>query len=309
LTTRSELSELIKRKAIQLGFDGCGFSKAKYLKEDELFLNNWLNNSNHAKMFYMERNKTKRLDPSKLVEGTKSVISVIQNYYPSSILEKTYYKFSKYALGEDYHTIIKDKLYKLLEYIKSLNNETKGRVFVDSAPVLEKTWAAKSGLGWIGKNSLLISKKIGSYIFIGEILINIELDYDKPIKDYCGTCNECLKSCPTQAIHPDRVINSNKCISYLTIENKETIPEIFSDKINNWIFGCDICQDVCPWNNKKQLTNEPAFNPKKNFLKLTKDKLENLNKEEYNKIFNKSAINKIGIIRLKKNIDFIRKKS
>jgi len=255
----------------------------------------------------MEDYPDKRTDPAKLVTDAKSVISVILNYYPGKVkVDKKKPQISKYALGRDYHKVVKGKLKKLFTFIQNINPKVKGRYFVDSAPVMEKAWAARSGLGWIGKNSNLINKKYGSFIFIGELIVDIDLEYDKPAKDFCGNCTRCIDACPTGAIIADRVIDSGKCISYQTIEEKTRIDENLKGKFKNWIFGCDICQDVCPWNKELKPTSEPDFMPRKNILELSSDEWKNLDEEKYNKLFSGSAVKRAGFSRLKRNIDFTR---
>jgi epoxyqueuosine reductase len=259
----NELTEKLKSKAFALGFDFVGIAKAKRLEEDGERLASWLEEGKHAEMAYMGNHFEKRIDPRKLVEGTKSVVSFLYNYHSKKEQRADAPKIAKYAYGKDYHFVIKKKLHDLMAYLKEEEPLTEGRVFVDSAPVLDRAWARESGLGWIGKNSMLINKQRGSDFFIGSMMLNLELIYDSPIKDYCGNCTRCLDSCPTDAITPDRSIDSNRCISYLTIELKsEKIPEEFADQLNGWAFGCDICQDVCPWNRFAREHTEEEFEPK-----------------------------------------------
>ncbi|MCK5170121.1 MAG: tRNA epoxyqueuosine(34) reductase QueG, partial [Bacteroidales bacterium] len=249
----------VKQKALELGFSSVGISKADFLKKESQYLRDWLDNGFHGEMQYMENHFEKRTDPRKLVKGAKSIISVLLNYYPEELQKDNTYKISKYAYGKDYHYVLKEKLQNLLEFIQFEVGQVNGRAFVDSAPVMDKVWAAKRGLGWIGKNTNLISKEFGSFVFIGELIIDLELEYDHPdipidienreIKDYCGNCTKCIDACPTNALRPYQ-IDARKCISYLTIEKKGKLPEEFKGKWNDWIFGCDICQDVCPWNKK-----------------------------------------------------------
>jgi len=251
------ISQQIKNKAIELGFFACGITSANDLVPEQEHLEKWLKKGFNADMKYMERNFEKRISPTKLHEGTKSIIVVLQNYFVE--LENTEFKVSKYASGVDYHTIVKNKLYELLEFIKTINPEANGRCFVDSAPVLERTLAKNAGLGWIGKNNCLITKTQGSFFFIGEIFLNIELEIDKVFENnYCGTCTKCIDFCPTNALNI-RELDARKCISYQTIENKNEIPTEIKSKTENWIFGCDICQDVCPWNKKSIQTTEIEF--------------------------------------------------
>ncbi len=260
------------------GFDFCGISKAEFLEEEAPRLESWLKKGAHGKMSYMENHFDKRLDPTKLVPGAKSVVSLLYNYYPETDLAKTYpnqSKIAKYAYGKDYHFVIKDKLKTLLLDLQKEIGEIQGRVFVDSAPVMERQWAEKSGLGWTGKNTLLITKNQGSFFFLAELIIDLELEADGPIKDYCGTCTRCVDACPTDAITPYEV-DASKCISYLTIELKEGIPEEFKGKMENWAFGCDICQDVCPWNRFSKPHQEEVFLPPKELLELLNNNWQDL---------------------------------
>lgn len=287
-------------QAEKLGFSACGISKVEFLKDEESHLRAWLSKKYNAEMQYMENHFEKRLSPAMLVENSKSVISVLLNYLPAKKqTENSDYNISKYAYGKDYHLVVKEKLYQLIEFINSQIAKIEGRVFVDSAPVMERVWAKKSGLGWIGKNSLLLTKK-GSYFFIGEIICDLELAYDTPINEYCGTCSKCIDACPTNAITEPYVINSNKCLSYLTIEKRGD----FSSEINlnNQIFGCDICQDVCPWNSKSQPTNISEFSANSKLLTNTNNDWDNLTKEEFNEIFRKSAVKRTKFEGLKRNI-------
>ena len=292
-------TQLIKDEAIRLGFSACGISKARFLHEEENKLKSWLVSGKNADMKYMENHFQKRLNPKLLVENSKSIISVLYNYYPSEKLENIApYKISKFAYGEDYHFVVKDKLKLLFQFINKNIESIEGRIFVDSAPVMERTWAKLSGLGWVGKNSLLITKK-GSYFFIGEIICNIELEYDTPISEYCGTCTACIDACPTNAIVEPYIIDSEKCISYNTIENKKILTKSQSEKFDNWIFGCDICQDVCPWNNKAILHKEKRFEPKSDLIKYKKKDFENITKDEFNIIFKKTAVKRTKFEKIK----------
>jgi epoxyqueuosine reductase len=303
-------SETIKLEAKRLGFDDCGIAKADTLPEDHHRLLQWLNSGYQADMSYMERNIDKRADPRLLSEGIKSIIVVILNYFPEKPEFKSDLKIAKYAYGNDYHTVIKDKLYALLLFINENLTSVKGRCFTDSAPVMERSWAVNSGLGWIGKNGNLLTRNFGSYILIGEILVDIELDYDTPnLREYCGSCNICLEKCPTQAIVSPKVIDSRKCISYLTIENKKEIPQTFSSHFQNWIFGCDICQDVCPWNRKSISSSETAFSPSKELLNMTNEDWNSLSEKKYTEMFKASPISRTGHQGLMRNIRNISKKS
>jgi epoxyqueuosine reductase len=285
----------------------CGISKADFLKEEANKLEKWLKAGNHGKMTYMENHFDKRLDPRLLVDDAKSVISLLFNYYtPDEQQDPEAPKISKYAYGEDYHFIVKDKLKSFMKEIQQEIGEVNGRVFVDSAPVLDKAWAKKSGLGWMGKNTNIIHPKEGSFFFIAEIILDLELEYDGPIKDYCGTCTKCIDACPTGAIKPYEV-DGSKCISYLTIELKnEIIPKEFSGKMENWMFGCDICQDVCPWNRFAKKHNEPKLNPHDNLLKMSKVDWEDLTEEVFRELFKKSAVKRTKFKGLKRNISFLK---
>ena len=305
---KKQLSNKIKDAANNLGFFACGISRAEYLPAEESRTEQWLKNGYHAEMSYMKRNKEKRYNPAELVENAKSVVTVLYNYYPEKKLpENNNYKISKYAYGRDYHYVIKDKLIKLLGFIESKSGNRIARVFVDSAPVLDRAWATKSGLGFIGKNTLLINKKGGSFFFIGQIILDLELAYETnpDATNHCGSCNACIEACPTEALKPFEV-DANRCISYLTIEHKGKIPETFKGKFNDWIFGCDICQDVCPWNIRfAHPHNEPAFNPKPELELMTKEKWECLDKPTFKKLFKGTALERTGYKGLKRNINFV----
>ncbi len=283
----------------------CGISKAEFLEAEAPRLEEWLSKNRHGEMQYMENYFDKRLDPTKLVEGSKSVVSLLLNYYPSETQTEESYKISKYAYGTDYHFVIKDKLKTLLHSIQEEIGDVHGRAFVDSAPVLDKAWAAKSGLGWIGKHSNLLSKQAGSFYFIAELIIDLELDYDTPVTDHCGTCTACIDACPTQAIIEPYKVDGSKCISYLTIELKNEIPNGFSNQMDDWMFGCDVCQDVCPWNRFSKPHNEPLFNPHPELLTKSKSEWQELTKEVFAEIFKKSAVKRTKFTGLKRNINFL----
>lgn len=296
----------IKSEANRLGFTFCGISKAEFLENEAPYLENWLNQNRHGKMQYMENYFDKRLNPTLLVEGSKSVISLLYNYFPKQQQVQDSYKISKYAYGEDYHHVIKDKLKELVQFITDEVGDINARIFTDSAPILERAWAKKSGLGWIGKNSMLINPKKGSFYFLAEIILDVEFDYDAPIKDYCGTCNACVEACPTEAILPNKVVDGSKCISYFTIELKdEILPNEVKGKFNDWIFGCDICQDVCPWNRFSTPTNELHFSPNQQLLNYSKQEWTELTAEIFNEIFKKSAVKRTKFEGLKRNIKFL----
>lgn len=299
-------TQLIKSEAKRLGFDYCGISKAEFLEEEAPRLENWLNNNMHGQMSYMQNYFDKRLDPTLLVPGAKSVISLLLNYFPSEKQkDETAPKISKYAYGTDYHLVIKEKLNELLNFISSTIGEVDGRAFVDSAPVMDKAWAKKSGLGWIGKNSNLINKQSGSFYFIAELIVDLELDYDTAIKDYCGTCTKCIDACPTDAIVQPYVVDGSKCISYFTIELKENIPNDVKGKFQNWAFGCDICQDVCPWNSFSKPHNERHFEPNSGLLEMTKQDWEEITEETFKRVFKNSAVKRTKFSGLKRNVAFI----
>ncbi len=260
----------------------------------------------NGEMAYMTNHFDKRLDPTKLVPDSKSVISMLLNYYPQEKQRDDSYKISKYAYGTDYHFVIKDKLKKLLEFIQSEIGEVHGRAFVDSAPVLDKAWAAKSGLGWIGKNSNLLTRQVGSFYFIAELIVDLELDYDTPVTDHCGTCTACIDACPTQAIVDPYVVDGSKCISYYTIELRDAIPTSAKGDMDDWMFGCDICQDVCPWNRFSKPHNEPLFDPNPQVLDMSKKDWEEITQEVFSQVFKKSAVKRTKFSGLKRNIEFLK---
>jgi epoxyqueuosine reductase len=299
-------TSLIKSEATRLGFLSCGVSKAGFLEEEAPRLENWLNNNMQGQMTYMENNFDKRLNPTLLVDGAKSVISLLLNYYPSEIQNTDSYKISKYAYGQDYHFVIKEKLKQLLDFIQTEIGEVSGRAFVDSAPVLDKAWAAKSGLGWLGKNGNLITKQVGSFYFIAELIIDLELEYDHATTDHCGSCTACIDACPTEAIVAPYVVDGSKCISYFTIELKENIPTEMKGKFDDWAFGCDVCQDVCPWNKFSKPHNEPLFNPNPEILSYSKKDWEEITADTFSKVFKNSAVKRTKLEGLKRNIDFLR---
>tara|TARA_B100000963_G_scaffold61745_1_gene49688 strand:- start:13020 stop:13952 length:933 start_codon:yes stop_codon:yes gene_type:complete len=307
MTLKNSRTKIIKTEAEKLGFISCGISKAEFLEDHATNLEKWLKKKYNGKMSYMERNFDKRLDPTKLVHGSKSVISLSFNYYTKKKqIDPNSFKVSKYAFGNDYHFVVKNKLNKLLSSLKDKIGDFNARVFVDSAPVMERAWAQKSGLGWVGKNTLMISKKKGSYFFLAEIICDLELDYDKPVMDHCGTCSACIDACPTNAIIKPYVLDSNKCISYLTIELKDSIPSQFENKMQDWIFGCDVCQDVCPWNKFSEENNHTLLQPSDKFLHMKKSDWIELTEETFKKVFKNSPIKRAKFNGLKKNISFIK---
>jgi len=304
--TTTKYTQQIKTEATRLGFSFCGIAKAEFLKEEAPKLEYWLNQQMHGKMQYMENHFDKRLDPTKLVEGAKSVITLMYNYYPKEEQRADSYKISKYAYGEDYHKVIKKKLLELVVFLEDKIGEINCRVFVDSAPVLERAWAQKSGLGWIGKNGMLINKQQGSFFFLAEIILDVALDDDSPVKDYCGSCTACIDACPTEALLPNKVVNGSKCISYFTIELKdELIPNEVKGKFNDWVFGCDICQDVCPWNRFSLAHKEPKFKADDKLLNFSKHEWKEITEEIFQEIFKKSAVKRTKFAGLKRNIEFL----
>ena len=284
----------------------CGISKAGFLEQEAPRLEAWLNQNRHGQMQYMENYFDKRLDPTKLVEGSKSVISLLLNYYPQQLQRDDSYKISKYAYGTDYHFVIKDKLKELLHCIQEQVGDVHGRAFVDSAPVLDKAWAAKSGLGWIGKHSNLLSKQAGSFYFIAELIVDLDLDYDTPVTDHCGSCTACIDACPTQAIVEPYKVDGSKCISYFTIELKNEIPSSVSGQFDDWMFGCDVCQDVCPWNRFSKAHKEPLFDPHPDVLSNSKKDWEEITQEVFSEIFKKSPLKRTKFEGLRRNIEFLK---
>lgn len=299
-------STLIKSEARRLGFDFCGISKAGFLEEEAPRLEQWLKNGQHGQMQYMENYFDKRLNPVLLVDGAKSVISLLYNYYPEKQQVHGVPKISKYAYGQDYHEVIKNKLREFLFSLQHSIGNINGRAFVDSAPVMDKAWAKKSGLGWVGKNSNLITKEQGSFFFIAELIVDVECEYDGPIKDYCGTCTRCIDACPTEAIVAPYVVDGSKCISYLTIELKENIPTEFKSKMDNWVFGCDVCQDVCPWNRFSKTHHEPQFNSTNGLLDFSEEEWHEITEETFRQVFKQSAVKRTRYKGLKRNLDFIK---
>jgi len=305
----SQATEAIRKKALELGFADCGFSRAEYLDEDAARLSDWLEAGSHAEMGYMANHFGKRTDPTQLVEGAQSVISVLYNYYTDKKqTDPEAPVISKYAYGKDYHKVMKDLLYTLFDTINEIFPQAAGRVFVDSAPVLDRAWARKAGLGWIGKNSCLISRSSGSFVFIGEIILNQELEYNQiPESDFCGSCNRCVEACPTGAILNDRTLDSHKCISYQTIEKRGEISPELEGLMEARIFGCDICQDVCPWNRKAVLHSEPQFEPSDALMEMTEEQWGQLDQEAYEKIFTHSPVERAGFSKLQSNFAFLQK--
>ncbi len=303
MTAKATISQFIKEKSSELGFDQCGFARADFLAEDAPRLEEWLKNERHGEMTYMENNFDLRLDPRKLLDGTKSVVTVFQNYFSECEQADGLPKIAKYAYGKDYHKVIKKKLQNLLEGLQQFGN-IQGRAFTDSAPILERSWAQKAGIGWVGKNGMLINKSAGSFYFIGILLLDVELEYDTPFAtDHCGTCTRCIDACPTDAILPNKEINGNQCISYFTIELKDAV--INTDKKwDDWIFGCDICQDVCPWNRFSTPHTEPAFAPRQDILNTTKEEWLDMEQITFDVLSRASPIKRAKLDGMKRNVRF-----
>ena len=305
-STISQNTQLVKSVAHQLGFSFCGISKAEFLEAEAPRLERWLEQGRQGRMSYLENHFDKRLDPGLLVPGAKSVVSLLYNYAPAKPMESTDgFKIAKYAYGEDYHFVIKDKLKEFFNQLRESVGEIEGRAFVDSAPVMERAWAAKSGLGWIGKNSLLLNRSMGSFFFLAELILDLELDADGPMKDYCGSCTACMDACPTDAIPEPYVVDGSKCISYYTIELKEEIPPDVKGKFENWIFGCDICQDVCPWNRFAKPHDEPRFLPDAQVEKMTRKDWTEITEEVFTRLFKNSPLQRAQFSGLKRNVSFV----
>ncbi len=305
MDSRQKYSQFIKTEATRLGFLSCGISKAGFLEDQAPRLESWLRRGMHGEMTYMENHFDKRLDPTKLVDGAKSVVSLLLNYFPSQTQKTDTYQISKYAYGQDYHFVIKDKLKELLFSIQNEIGQVNGRAFVDSAPVLDKAWAARSGLGWIGKNSNLLTQKTGSFYFIAELVVDIDLEYDHAVTDHCGTCTACLDACPTEAIVAPYVVDGSKCISYFTIELKGNLPVEMKGKFNDWAFGCDICQDVCPWNRFSKPHREPLFDPHPDLLSMTRQDWQEITEDTFRKVFKNSAVKRTKFEGLTRNLRFL----
>jgi len=300
-------AQWIKEQALALGFLSCGISKAGFMEDEAPRLEHWLNTNQHGEMHYMENHFDKRLDPTLLVPGAKSVVSLTLNYYNSEKqTDPNAPKISQYAYGKDYHFVIKDKLKELLSRINNQIGAVDGRVFVDSAPVMDKAWAAKAGLGWIGKNSNLLSKQVGSFFFIAELILDLELESDHPVTNHCGSCTACIDACPTDAITNPYQVDGSKCISYFTIELKDALPTEFKGKMDDWMFGCDVCQDVCPWNKFSKPHEEPLFNPHPELLQMTSSDWTELTAETFQKVFKDSAVKRTKLEGLTRNIEFLK---
>jgi len=299
----------IKQWATELGFSHCGIAKAEFLEEEAPKLEEWLKRQYQGEMHYMENHFDMRLDPRILVPGAKSVISLTYNYFTEEKQNEDAPRISKYAYGEDYHHVVKDKLKILLRNMQQEIGEIHGRCFVDSAPVMERAWASKAGIGWVGKHSLLINKTQGSFFFLAEIIVDAELEYDAPFAtDHCGTCTACMDACPTGAIVENKVVDGSKCISYFTIELKDAIPTSYKDKFDDWMFGCDVCQDVCPWNRFSKQHNEPKFTPNPKLLAMNRREWQEITEDVFNELFHKSAVKRTKYEGLKRNLKFLEKK-
>lgn len=306
---KKHTGDLIRDQALRLGFDAIGFSRAEELVEDKERFKKWLDKGYNAGMGYMANHFDKRMNPALLVEGSLSVITVLKNYYPSShSLATSSPKISRYAFGTDYHFVVKDQLSKLFDYIREyIYPELQGRFFVDSAPLLERALAVRAGLGWIGKNSMFINRKLGSFVFIGELVVNLDLPENQDVvNDGCGGCTRCIDACPTAAILPNRQVDASRCISYQTIEHKGDIPESLKGRFEGWIFGCDTCQEVCPWNRKAQSHNEPAFKPSEELLSMTPEKWAALTPERFSTLFKNSALKRTKFEGLTRNLQFVK---
>lgn len=304
---RERHTQLIKEEARRLGFSHVGVARAAYMDEEARRLEYWLHRGMHGTMHYMANHFDLRVDPTRLVPGARSVISLLFNYFPAQQQQDAEApKIARYAYGKDYHHVLKPRLKTLLTFIRDHIGQVEGRCFVDSAPVLERDWARRSGVGWVGKNTLLIHPRAGSYFFLAELIIDLELCYDAPVKDYCGTCRRCIEACPTDAIAPEGyIVDGSRCISYFTIELREAIPETFRGKFENWMFGCDICQEVCPWNRFAQPHTEPELEPHPDLLHLTKRDWEELTEEIFREVFRHSAVKRTKFSGLKRNIAFL----
>ena len=305
---KQKYSQLIKKEALRLGFSTCGFAKADFLEDEAPRLEQWLKDGYQGEMQYMENHFDMRLDPRLLVDGAKSVISLSYNYFPEQQQNSDSYNLAKYAYGQDYHFVVKAKLKELYSFIQEEIGEIDGRAFVDSAPIMERSWAEKAGLGWNGKHSLLIQKELGSYFFLSELILDLELEYDVPFTtDHCGTCTKCIDACPTEAILPNNTVDGSKCISYFTIELKNEIPNDIKGNMEDWMFGCDICQDVCPWNRFSTPHKEPLFSPHPELLEMTKIDWEEITEDVFKKVFKKSAVKRTKFSGLQRNIQFLKK--
>ena len=308
MINRSSLSYHIKQRAKELGFAACGIAKAEMLDDEARYLESWLNQQKHGSMSYLANHFDKRVDPTKLVDGARSVISLSFNYYTEKKQsDPTAPQIAMYALGKDYHMVVRERLEALFVYIKEQTGDVGGRCFVDSAPVLERAWAQRSGVGWIGKNTNLLTKRQGSFFFLAEIILDLELDYDSPVKDYCGSCTRCIDACPTEAIYEPYKLDASKCISYFNIELKDQLmPADYEGKFNNWMYGCDICQQICPINSQSSEHSVPEFEPSLELLSMSKEEWEALSEERFKRLFKYSAVKRTKYVGLKRNINFLK---
>lgn len=306
-----QLTALIRNHALSLGFDACGFAKAQRLNDEAEKLDKWLSEDKHGTMDWMANNFEKRVDPTLLVPGSKTVISLLASYYHPSHNDQVDITntplIAKYAQGRDYHKVLKKNLKELFNFTSDLCGGLEGRFFVDSAPVLDKAWAVKAGLGWVGKNSNILNKRIGSYFFIAELIIDVELAYDSPTTDHCGTCTRCIEACPTDAIYEPYKVDGSKCISYLTIEHKGAIEEKYHTNMKNWVFGCDICQDVCPWNSKAKLSSFIDFHPRQHVLNKNLSDFQGMTEESFNDTFEGSAVRRTKFSGFSRNLEIVSK--
>jgi epoxyqueuosine reductase len=307
MLTPQDHSRIIKSLAAEAGFSFCGISAAGFLEDQAPKLEAWLRNAYHGEMHYMDNHFDMRLDPRKLVPGCKTVVSLLFNYYPAVQQDNNTYKIAKYAYGEDYHQVVKDQCKILMEALTDKIGKVEGRAFVDSAPVMERAWAEKSGLGWIGRHGLLINKQQGSFFFLAELIIDLDCEPDGPVRDHCGTCTKCVDACPTDAILPDKTLNASKCISYLTIELRNEIPTHFASQMDNWMFGCDVCQDVCPWNRFSQPNTEKRLQPGQEILHYSSKDWDDITEEVFGQVFRKSAVKRTKFSGLKRNIRFLKR--
>ncbi len=309
MNTAENYTKLVRDEAIRLGFDFVGFARAERLDSEAARLEDWLNRGMHGQMHYMANYFEQRLDPRLLVDGAKTVVSLMYNYYADAqAVDPDAPKLAMYAQGEDYHFVLKQKLNELLAFIATEIGEVNGRCFVDSAPIMEREWARRSGAGWLGRNTLLIDPKRGSYFFLAELILDLALVVDAPMRDYCGTCTRCIDACPTDAIAPSGyLVDASKCISYLTIELREAIPDEFVGKMDGWMFGCDICQEVCPWNRFSARHHEPAFEPHPALKGMSRRDWEEITEEVFKEVFRKSAVKRTKYVGLKRNIDFLKR--
>ncbi len=302
----SERTGMVRREALRLGFDAVGFARARRLEEQESRLEQWLKEGRHGRMQWMENHFDKRIDPQKLVPGARSVVSVMMSYHQPALAERQLDseqpKISKYALGEDYHIVVKEKLFELFAFTESITGRVEGRVFVDTAPVLDKAWAVESGIGWLGKHTNVLNRQWGSWFFLGEMILDADFEYDAPVPDHCGSCTRCIDACPTDAIYEPYKVDGSRCISYFTIELRDEIPQEYHNRMGEWIFGCDICQDVCPWNRRAYSGKEERLHARPEIAERDLGFLEELDLQVYRKLFRKSAVKRAKFSGMRRNI-------